>query len=258
MQYILQEIEKQVGYITLNRPEKRNAMSAELVTELKQSFVDFEKDEQVKIIVLKANGKAFCAGADLAYIQKLSDFTYEENLEDSIHLKELFELIYKLKKVVIAEVQGHAIAGGCGLATVCDFVFAVPEAKFGYSEVKIGFVPALVSTFLIDKIGTGKAKEMLLSAKMYNASDACSFNLINFVVEKESLSDTVSNFALNLIKSNSSEAMALTKNLFVLNKGLTLDESLYSLAEKNAKARATDDCKKGIQSFLTKEEIRWD
>ncbi len=258
MQYVLQKIENQVGYITLNRPEKRNAMSAELVTELKQSFVDFEKDEQVKVIVLKSNGKAFCAGADLAYIQKLNDFTYEENLEDSLHLKELFELIYRLKKVVIAEVQGHAIAGGCGLATVCDFVFAVPEAKFGYSEVKIGFVPALVSTFLIDKIGTGKAKEMLLSAKMYDATDACSFNLINFVVEKESLSDTVSDFALNLIKSNSTEAMALTKELFVLNKGLTLDESLNSLAEKNAKARATEDCKKGIRSFLTKEEIRWD
>ncbi len=150
-----------IGYITLNRPDKRNALSFDLVKELKEAFARAEDDAAVKVIVLRANGEAFCAGADLAYLQNLQKFSHVENLADSNHLKELFLQIYILKKVVIAQVQGHALAGGCGLATVCDFSFSVPEAKFGYTEVKIGFIPAIVMVFLIRKIGEGKARHLL-------------------------------------------------------------------------------------------------
>jgi methylglutaconyl-CoA hydratase len=137
-------INNRVGYITLNRPDKRNALSFELIRELKEAFYNAERDDAVKVIVLRAHGEVFCAGADLAYLQQLQEFSYEQNLADSNHLKDLFFQIYTLQKVVIAQVQGHALAGGCGLATVCDFTFSVPEAKFGYTEVKIGFIPAIV------------------------------------------------------------------------------------------------------------------
>jgi methylglutaconyl-CoA hydratase len=145
MSLVIYTVKDRVGYITMNRPEKRNALSHELVMELTHAFDTAENDLSVKVIVLKAQGDAFCAGADLAYLQQLQNYSFEQNLEDSRQLKNLFLKIYQLKKVVIAQVQGHALAGGCGLATVCDFTFAVPEAKLGYTEVKIGFIPALVS-----------------------------------------------------------------------------------------------------------------
>ena len=141
MSLVIFTVKDRVGYITLNRPDKRNALSHELVIELIDAFDKAEQDSSVKVVVLKAAGEAFCAGADLAYLQQLQNFSFEQNLEDSRQLKNLFLKIYQLKKVVIAQVQGHALAGGCGLATVCDFTFAVPEAKFGYTEVKIGFSP---------------------------------------------------------------------------------------------------------------------
>ena len=145
------EAKDRIGFLTLNRPTKRNALNHELVTELLLGFQKAASDDSVKVIVLRANGETFCAGADLVYLQQMQKFSYEENLSDSLQLKELFLQIYTSKKVVIAQVQGAALAGGCGLITVCDFVFAVPEAKFGYTEVKIGFVPAIVMVFLLRK-----------------------------------------------------------------------------------------------------------
>ncbi|HAC23901.1 MAG TPA: methylglutaconyl-CoA hydratase, partial [Cytophagales bacterium] len=149
-----------IGYITLNRPDKRNALSPELIKALSEAFDRATRDEQAKVIVLKANGEAFCSGADLAFLQQMQAFSEEENYQDSSRLKELFLKIYTLPKVVIAQVQGHALAGGCGLATVCDFTFAVPQARFGYTEVKIGFVPAIVMVFLLRKLGEQKAKQL--------------------------------------------------------------------------------------------------
>src|SRR5258707_11064917 len=198
MSLVLYEVKERIGYVTLNRPEKRNALSHELVTALKEAFDQAEKDPMAKVIVLRANGETFCAGADLASLQKLQTFSFEENVADSNHLKELFLKIYQLKKVVIAKVQGHALAGGCGLATVCDFVFAVPEAKFGYTEVKIGFIPAIVLVFLIRKIGEKMAKHLLLSGELFQGNEAMSFGLINYLVSKDKLNESVLEFAQNL------------------------------------------------------------
>ena len=158
---------ERVGYITLNRPEKRNALNAQFVTDLKEAFTHAEKDNDCKVIVLKTKGDAFCAGADLAYLKELQSNSYDENLADSTHLMELFQQIYTLPKVVIAQIQGHAIAGGCGLASVCDLAIATTESKFGYSEVKIGFIPAIVSVFLIKQIGVAKAKNYYWSEKLF-------------------------------------------------------------------------------------------
>jgi methylglutaconyl-CoA hydratase len=147
--FIKTEKHDRLFYITLDRTEKKNALNTTLVTELTQALQIAEDHEEIKMVILKAAGDVFSAGADLEYLQKLQHFSYEDNLADSGLLKELLWKIYTLKKMVIAQVEGHAIAGGCGLAAVCDFCFAVPEAKFGYTEVKIGFIPALVMVFLL-------------------------------------------------------------------------------------------------------------
>lgn len=257
MSLVIYSTKERVGYITINRPEKRNALSRELVSELKGVFANAEKDANVKVIVLKANGESFCAGADLAYLQQLQEFSFEENIADSNHLKELFLQIYQLKKVVIAEVQGHALAGGCGLATICDFVFAVPEAKFGYTEVKIGFIPAMVLIFLIRKIGEQKAKQLLLSGELIQDKEVLRMGLVNCIVSKEQLENAVFNFAQKLIKNNSDQSMMLTKQMIGDVQSMSLTNALDYAAKMNAQARATDDCKKGIAAFLEKRELNW-
>lgn len=249
--------EERVGFITLNRPEKRNALNAQFVSELKEAFTHAEKDTDCKIIVLKAKGDAFCAGADLAYLQELQSNSYDENLADSTHLMELFQQIYTVPKVVIAQVQGHAIAGGCGLASVCDLAIATTQSKFGYSEVKIGFIPAIVSVFLIKQIGVSKSKELLLTGKIISAEEAQSFGLINKVSIKEKLESSVMDIAQNLVKTTSADSLALTKQLINGVSDKSISEGFKWAAEMNAKARETNDCKKGIAAFLNKEKMNW-
>jgi len=257
MSYIEYGVKDRIGFITLNRPEKRNALNFELVTELKTAFSTLENDDQVRIIILKANGQAFCAGADLAYLQQLQHFSYEENLADSNHLKELLLQIYTLKKVVIAQVQGHALAGGCGLATVCDFVFTVPEAKFGYTEVKIGFIPAIVMVFLLRKIGEANVKQLLLSGDLVSAEAARQLGLVNRIFSKEALAYEVNSFAQKLLQANSAHAMMVTKQMIAQVQSMSLQEALTFAAEMNARTRASEDCKRGVSSFLNKETIVW-
>ena len=257
MQFVTYHVHARIGYITLNRPEKRNALSFELVAELKEAFNQAEADAQVKVIVLKANGEAFCAGADLNYLQKLQQFSQDENLRDSNHLKELFLQIYTLKKVVIAQVQGHALAGGCGLATVCDFAFAVPEAKFGYTEVRIGFVPAIVMFFLLRKIGEQKAKYLLLTGELLDANKAVEWGLINHVTTFENLESTVQDFAQKLIQQNASQSLEITKKMIAEIQSLSMTDALNYASLMNTTARATDDCKRGVSAFLEKKPITW-
>ncbi len=256
MKYVNLEIENRVGYITINRPEKRNALNFEVVSELKEVFSEAENSNDCKVIVLRANGKVFCAGADLEYLQQLQNNSYDENLEDSRHLMEFFKMVYNSDKIVIGQIHGHAIAGGCGLATVCDFSFTVPEAKFGYTEVKIGFIPAIVMVFLIRKIGEGKAKELLLTGDLLSAEDAVNCGLINKVIDGN-LEEYVKEFALKLCGQNSGESMALTKKMIGKVQNMNLDEGLNYAAAMNASARDSKDCKAGIGAFLNKEKLTW-
>lgn len=257
MEFVQYEVADRIGYITLNRPDKRNALNYQVVSELKNAFKKASEDDKAKVIVLRANGQAFCAGADLAYLQQLQKNTYEENLEDSSHLKELFYQIYTLNKVVIAQIEGHAIAGGCGLATVCDFSFTVPEAKFGYTEVRIGFIPAIVKVFLLRKIGEMKSKQLLLTGELIDANEATNLGLINEVVDKDQIVARVNEFAGMLIEKNSGQSLAYTKQMIAKVPSMTLEDGLHYAAEMNAKARASEDCQKGIASFLNKEPIAW-
>ena len=257
MKYILTNIENRIGTITLNRPEKRNALNFPMVTELREAFTDMAADPDVKVIVLKANGKAFCAGADLEYIKQLQSNSYEENLDDSEHLMELFYTIYTIPKVVISQVHGYAIAGGCGLATVCDFTFAGRDAEFGYSEVKIGFVPAIVMTFLLRRVGELRAKELLLSGNRLTAEEATGIHLINEVTDNELLEKRVDEFSKMLVSTNSGQSMGLTKQMIAGIQSKDLRQALDYAAEKNARARGFEDCEKGIAAFLEREKLMW-
>jgi len=256
MQFVTYTSKNRVGYITLNRPEKRNALNFKVVAELKEAFSIANNDADCKVIILKAEGDAFCAGADLAYLEQLQQNSYDENLADSNHLKELFLQIYTLPKVVIAAIQGHAIAGGSGLASVCDYAFSVPQAKFGYTEVRIGFIPAIVMVFLIRKVGEHKAKDLLLSGRLITAQEAVDYGIITKVINNN-LNQEVDDFAQELITKNSAQSMGLTKQMIANVQDLSLKEGLTLAVEQNAKARATKDCKKGIASFLKKEPINW-
>ncbi len=254
---VLYEVNNRIGYITLNRPEKRNALNEEMVQLLRDAFTRAENDKAVKIIVLRANGEAFCAGADLAYLQQLQKNSFEENLSDSRNLMALFKQIYTLKKVVIAQVEGHAIAGGGGLATVCDFIFAVPEAKFGFTEVKIGFIPAIISVFIIRKLGEAIAKKLLLTGSLVDAGTMEKYFLVNKVVDKKDIAQEVNEFATKLCISTSGESLANTKQLIANVQNYTFQDALEYAAKLNAKGRENNDCKRGIQSFVNKENLSW-
>ncbi len=256
-EYISTSVQDRIRYITLNRAEKRNAFNFQLVTELKHAFHVAEEDENTKVIILNATGDVFSAGADLQYLQSLQNNSIEENLADSNHLKELYAAIYYHKKIVIAQVEGHAIAGGCGLATVTDFTFAVPEANFGYTEVKIGFIPAIVMVFLLRKVGETIAKELLLTGKLISAKEALNFHLINRVCSKETVKAEVRDFALKLCSETSGDSLSFTKKMISAVQNIADFAALDYAAEMNAEARMTKDCKKGIASFLAKEKIIW-
>ena len=257
MNYVLQEKKDRIGIIILNRPDKRNALNSNVIDELKAAFHDFAGDSDVKVIILRASGTVFSAGADLQYLQQLQKNSYQENVEDSKRLKDLFLLIYNLKKVVIAQVQGHAIAGGCGLMTVCDYAFAVPEAKFGYTEVKIGFIPAIVLVFLLRKISEARAKELLLSGQLIAADRAYEIGLVSKVVSGNELSAYVETFATDLANSNSASSMGQTKQLISDVQGMDLESALNMAAETNAWVRESEDCQRGIAAFLQGEKITW-
>jgi methylglutaconyl-CoA hydratase len=244
--------------ITLNRPEKRNAIDDVMIVELRHAFTAAERMDDVRVVILTGAGTAFCAGADLDYLSKLSSNTFDENKEDSLNIMRLFSQIYTLRKPVIAKVRGPAIAGGCGLVTVCDFTFAAEEtAKFGYSEVRIGFLPAIVMVFLIKRIGEGKARELVLAGEQINAAEAEEIGLISKSVPERALDEEVERHALAISEKNSPSSMALSKEMFSKLDGLNFVDALEYAANMNALTRMTEDFKKGLTSVLKKEGILW-
>ncbi|MGB3617184.1 MAG: enoyl-CoA hydratase/isomerase family protein [Catalinimonas sp.] len=251
------DLEGRTAYLTLNRPEKRNALNGEMVTALREALTRAEADAGARVVVVRAEGKVFCAGADLGALRQLQTATYDDNLADSEHLGALFRQIYLGPKPVVAQVHGHAIAGGCGLATVCDFTFAAEGARFGYTEVRIGFVPALVTVFLTRKVGEGHAKSLLMTGELITAARAREVGLIQEVLPPEALADRVRTFADQLAEQTSGESLAATKALLAEVPALPLDDALQRAAAENARARGTDDCRRGIAAFLAKEKLTW-
>lgn len=250
MDIVLTSVADGIGTITMNRADKRNALSAELVAHLHAAFLQMGSDAAVKVIVLSGEGSAFCAGADLAYLQKITENSPLENLADSTALKDMFQSIVDCPKPVIAKVHGAAIAGGCGLATVCDVVIAGREKSlFGYSEVRIGFIPAIVLVYLVRKIGDTQSRRLVLTAENINADEALRLGLITKVVDDEDLEAETMQMARQIAK-NSGSAMAMSKMMLGAVQGMSLDAGLHYATVMNALARQTDDCKQGIATFL--------
>ena len=253
---VILDIENYTGKITLNRPEKKNALNLEMVNDLKTAFDIFENSKEVRIILLQAMGDVFCSGADLAYLKQLQKFSYKENLKDSESLSGLFLKIYFCSKPVIAKVAGAALAGGCGLATVCDFIYASENAIFGYPEVRIGFVAALVSSFLIRQIGERKARDLLLTGRKITAEEAFEIGLINKIISLNEIDSKIEDLIKKLLK-NSPNALTSTKK--IINEFEYTDAKVQSriLSEVNAKFRSTDEFSEGINSFLEKRNPNW-
>ncbi len=256
-QYLITEVTNRIGYITLNRTDKRNALNETVVKELIHAFQFMYNHDAVKVIQLRANGTVFSAGADLEYLQQLQKNTYEENVNDSSLLASLFKLIYTGPKAVVSVVQGHAIAGGCGLATVCDFCLSAPDAQFGYTEVKIGFVPAIVMIFLIRKLGETKARELMLTGKLVTAQEALAMGLINQIIPVPELQIGADALCKQLIQESSGDSISRIKTMLTNIRAMNLDDALHFAAHQNAETRSTNDCKKGISSFLHKQKINW-
>lgn len=255
-QHLLYTVEDRVATLILNRPEKRNSLNDTLVVELQSAFESAEHDSRVKLILLRANGESFCAGADIAYLQRLARFSLEENLEDSRRLMNLLYQIYDCSKPTVAVVQGAALAGGCGLATVCDFVIASrSSATFGYTEVHLGFIPAIVMVFLLRRIGEGWARELVVRGNVIDAETAERIGLITeaAVDVEERLRILVE----ELVSGNSGSAMMRSKEMLRQLPAMRLEDALEYAASMNASARMTDDCKRGLEAFIRKERVRW-
>jgi methylglutaconyl-CoA hydratase len=244
-----------VATVTLNRPDKRNAISYELIEELLTALDEVAGSSALVLIVTGA-GKAFCSGMDLENLKQLLGRSPEQNLKDSETMARLFRSLYDFPKPTIAAVNGAAIAGGCGLATLCDFTLAVPEAKFGYTEARIGFVPAIVSTFLLRQVGEKHARDLLLTGRIMSADEACRLGMVNEIVAPEKLLDRARALAATLIE-NSPSSLVCTKRLLSEFARRDLDAQLQSAVKENAAIRATQDFREGISSFLEKRKPRW-
>ena len=253
-QTIRLETEPPLILITLNRPDKRNALNPQMIAELSEAFAAAEADAKCRVVLLRAEGKAFCAGMDLEALQQIAGQSYEKNLEDSRQLAQLFQRICTLVKPVIAVVEGPAIAGGCGLATVCDITLATPEAKFGYTEAKIGFVAGIVAVFLIGMVGEKRARELLLSGRLMDAAEAKQIGLVNEVVPSDGIATRAKQIAAELA-ANSPQSIAANKRFLADISGL--DAALEKACIANATARQSEDFKEGVRAFLEKRPPRW-
>jgi methylglutaconyl-CoA hydratase len=246
---ILYAVEDGVARITLNRPEKRNALNDELISEIKRGLAQAAADENVRAIVISGAGKDFCSGADLSALQKIAQASVSDNADDARSLLELFLQIRQIRVPVIAAVKGRALAGGCGLATACDLVLASETARFGYPEVKIGFVPAMVLAILRRNVSEKRAFELITRGQEISAGYAKEIGLVNQVFNDETFDADVNDYVKRFTEV-SSTAVALTKSLLYQVDGLAFLEALETGADVNVIARMTDDCQQGIAKFL--------
>jgi methylglutaconyl-CoA hydratase len=251
MSEIIVETEKHLRTITLNRPEKRNALNDALIDSVKRALREANADESLRAVVIRGAGKDFCSGADLSALQKIAESDVLENLWDAENLMELLALIRRIKIPVIAAVHGRALAGGCGLATACDIVVAAKSARFGYPEVKIGFVPAMVMAILRRNLPEKKSFELITQGFDFAAEEAEKMGLINRVFDDETFEADVKNY-VGAYEKVSRSAVVLSKKLLYQMDGMTFDAALETGAEVNAIARLTEDCRRGIAKFLNK------
>jgi methylglutaconyl-CoA hydratase len=252
---LLLEFSSEIAKITLNRPDKRNAVTSVMIAEL-LTALDVVEKSHTRVVILTGAGKAFCAGMDLEMLAAIAKQSPAENQEDSRRIAKLLRRIWSFPRPLIAAVNGAAYAGGCGLATLCDFTLAVPEAKFGYTEVKIGFLPAIVSVFLTRQIGEKRSRDLLLTGRIIEAAEAKDFGLVTEVVPAERLLDRAHELACELIAA-SPNSLTRAKHLLTSAAAPSLDHDLERAILENARIRCTPDFKEGVASFLEKRKPVW-
>src|SRR5579862_5371473 len=248
---LLLDCKDNIATITLNRPDKRNAINPAMIADIQSALDAVEKNHASRVVIFTGAGKAFCAGMDLDKLAALATQTAAENQEDSRRIAKLLRRIWAFPRPTIAAVNGAAYAGGCGIATLCDFTLAVPEAKFGYTEVKIGFLPAIVSVFLTRQIGDKHARDLLLTGRMVEASEAHTLGLITEIVPAERLMNRALELADVLIAA-SPVSLARAKRLLTSAAAASVDADLERAILENARIRCTSDFKEGVASFLEK------
>lgn len=244
-----------VRTIMLNRPQRRNAMTPEMQVELIAAMEDAVAS-RCRVLVFAGSGEAFCSGLDLSALQSMKDKTIAEHHTDARRIAQLFRTLYELPIPTIAAVHGPAIAGGTGLATICDFTLATPAAKFGFTEARIGFVPAVVSAFLALQIGDKRSRDLLLTGRIFDAAEAYRLGLVNEVVVPENLAQRIHVQAEMLI-ANSPQSLAATKRLLAAQNKAWLDAAVEAALEANAQARETADFREGVAAFLEKRKPVW-
>lgn len=241
--------------ITLHRPERRNALTPQMQAELIAAF-EQSADSRCRVVVLTGAGKSFCAGLDLDAIRPDSGQSVIDSHDNALQIARMFRTVYELPKPTIASVHGAAVAGGAGLAMVCDYTLATPDAKFGFTEVRIGFIPALVSAYLALQIGDKRARDLLLSGRLLDVVEAHRLGLVQEVVEPDKLAARVQDLA-GTLAANSPQSLAATKRLLAAQNKAWLDAALDLAIEANAQARETEDFREGIAAFLEKRKPDW-
>ncbi len=254
---VVVETKGKVAYLTMNRPEKRNALDDVAVAELTEGLNLAEQSPDVRAIVFRGEGPAFSAGADLDYLQKLSRNSPDANLQDSRMLKDLLLGVYRSKKLTCALVRGPALAGAFGLVLACDMVFASEKAKFGFTEVKIGFVPAIVLNFALRKLRESDVRELVLTGKIIDASAALRTGVLLQLHPDDEVESQLGSFLDEFSVGTSANAIAMTKELLSEVPDMSIEKALEYSAAINVEARATDDFRKGVNSFLKKEKLEW-
>jgi methylglutaconyl-CoA hydratase len=242
-------VEDGVATLTLNRPDKRNALNGDLVAALKESLDRADADVSVRVVAIAGAGKDFCSGADLAELERIATLSSEENLEDARSLGALFTKIRALRCPVAAVVRGRALAGGCGLASACDVVLADEGAEFGYPEVHLGFVPAMVMAILRRKVVEGKAFDLVVNGARVGAAEAERLGLVTQVFASETFEAEARAYLDGLAKRPPG-AVALTKRLLYDLDGLSFDDGIERGAQVNVEARMSDECRSGVRRFL--------
>ena len=248
-QPVLYSVEGAVARITLNRPEKRNALNAAVIAGVKECLGHAAADEHVRVIVIAGAGKDFCSGADLSALRQIAQASVDENAEDARSLLDLFVLIRQIPVPVVAAVTGRALAGGAGLASACDLVLASASARFGYPEVKIGFVPAMVMAILRRNVSEKRAFELVTRGAEISAQQAHSFGLVNQIYADESFDSDVATYVNEFAKLSRS-AVSLTKTLLYQMDGMSFSAALQTGADVNVIARLTEDCRQRVAKFL--------
>jgi methylglutaconyl-CoA hydratase len=248
---ILYSLEGPIARITLNRPEKRNALDDEMIAEIRRALAESERDQTARVVLLTGAGSDFCSGADLAALQRIASATVMENVADARRLADLFLEMRRYPHPIVAAVRGRALAGGCGIATAADIILATESAQFGYPEVKIGFVPAMVMAILRRSVTEKRAFELLTSGEIIPAQTAFEMGMINRILTDGTFESEVQSYTTQLA-SRSPSALALTKSLLYQIDGMAFEAALSAGVQTNAIARLTEDCRRGVEQFLKK------